>query len=818
MKRGVLFAVAVTLPIAAAFAADTAALRKEAQEALDRGDYAALVRACEPLAELALAEFDAAAADPARLARLIRNGRDPADPFDDCLGLAYAHLLANDWAKAVEAYQLALGALEMARKAKAPLDPRELIEQRTALILLIGRIQREELKDLPAAAATFARGLECTPELSRSLDQLVADRTERMRDHLENLKANATRSGRVPNWDFFGPLHCLRELAVTQEAMGRLAEAIETRSKVHLQFLNTGTYGGISGLYEQFMDLPALGRLLQKLPPGQPLPRTPLLIVLSDEKPERYLVLDDPRSAAESTMPRVWSEGACLPFALAPPPGREIAGIDLGCDMEQIDRDAEPSLTCSAFTREAEPGEVYLGTRGWPEGGPPGRHGVTHGFAIPPGAGLVTFEVRNRKDKVKVRTVDVWVRLRPAQDAVPVATSWIRVSVFPPDGVLTRNEQVIEPTTSFTPVPPGHYTFDYVRRGVDGWFHCEADLAPGRRYALFANLDSPLRWHLTNLHGLSSAPPAARASLARLPDGRWLVAYGASDRKVRLSTSQDLLRWEEPWGIPHDSVFQSVEPTLYADEKGTVWLAYFGNRLWAGSPRVGCGYRPWVTSTRDGRTWSPPRPVFVRRSARGQSPWQDYFTAIGSWPRGAIHLFSGPGGKHWMAWSVFLGSGDSPGEIRELRMPGQSFVPRGGMMNASFTAGPDGRLHMVYDTFSKCIFYRSSADGEHWSDPVAIVTLPEDANVRLWQPQLVLDGPRAAVIYADNRGNWWMSRGTLGPPTVFEPEIWVANWLVPLNGSRAYVADGEVLLLAGKETAWLLRAKLEHLTRVIREF
>jgi hypothetical protein len=302
--------------------------------------------------------------------------------------------------------------------------------------------------------------------------------------------------------------------------------------------------------------------------------------------------------------------------------------------------------------------------------------------------------------------------------------------------------------------------------------------------------------------------------MARMPDGRWLAAYGASS-KIMLSASADGKAWEKPWELPHGSIFTRVEPALHIDRSGTLWLACFSNRLgWA--PPSSSGYRLWLLRSRDGRQWSRPRPILLHASGpREGAFWRD-FERLGGWPCGAVQIVEGPRGRHWIFWRNFIGSADSPAGIQALE-PIQIDKPdRLRITDPHVAIGPAGRLHMVFAHPANGIYYTTSADGGQWSAPVLVVG--DAGGTRAANAQLILDGKQAALIYETLKGAW-LRHGALGAPPTFGPPIKITNHTTPLNGARAALApDGQVALLAGGPTVWLLQADRNTLSRPVHKF
>jgi hypothetical protein len=596
-----------------------------------------------------------------------------------------------------------------------------------------------------------------------------------------------------------------------QEATAQTEAAIGTRNRVNLLITMLSAYSGVPGLNKSCLDVEAVGRLIQKLPQGKPLPRTLFVSLLSPEAPTKRLDPLDPRTLAEAWKPSLWKWSTAA-FVFSPPPGKEFASIELTCDIEQTELNQEPAVTCYAKTSGPEAANVPIGSAEWPPAKGPGRQVIRRRFDVPPGAGLLYVDVRHFQGKTAVRSVEATGEFRPRQEAALVAPALVRSEVMPWPGILTCNGQPMEPGVKPQELDPGRYVFEYRVGGDPRRFHCQADLVAGAEYRLFINLDSPFEWQLTNLRGFGESLPA-RPALAKLPDGRWLVAYGGEDKKVHLSTSHDLLKWEPAWLLPHEAIFESVEPALYVDNGGTVWLAYFGTRASWSYEASGIGSRIWLIHTRDGRVWSRPRPVLLTATGPVFATWRDMFEREGSSPRGPLQMLRGPDGRCWMIWGAHVGSAESPDRLMELG------PARGVGYRRRLVFGPGGVQHIVSESFSSSIHHSTSTDGENWSAPTAAVQSPDGPNGRLADPHLILDGDRAAVICMNRNFQSWLFRGTLGPPPKFAAPINVAHGRWTFGGAQAYVTpDNQVLFLAGADTVWLLRTTLTRLTRPVQEF
>ncbi len=524
--------------------------RGKAREAFARGDYEAMAKAYEPLADWSLGQCHEAVKEPRFSAMRFD------ECLDDCLGLGHAYQLAGNWANAVRIYQAVLDVLKAKLNAgPPPAEGRPLaaavrsnLERDYArLVRLIGVIQRDELKDPQAAAATLAAAADFCPVLKGSVEELEAHFLKRLG---EFAASKEIARDRAHDSTFLYPHRALRELALAQELSGQTLAAIETWVKLNL----TRPLSRAAGVSRA--DIVPLLALVKKVPASQAPPRIPMLLTLSPLAPTLDLNLDEPRTFARSCG---WSNrgnrgepGDFWLFALCPPRGQEFATLDFACDIEQADPRSGGQFTCWTPAHAEGTGYVSVASIGW-GGRPPGRGVVAQAFDVPPGLEFVYIETGAVPGKFKVHRVTAKATFRPWEDlgarqAVvrPKPDAWVQTECLPPGGILRRDGAVIEAGNALRYPVPGRYTFTYTAPARPETRTCELNLATDGRYGLFINLDSPFRWKLTTLNGFAQHPPA-RASLARLADGRWLAAYGSRDKRLLLSASADGAAWDKPW-------------------------------------------------------------------------------------------------------------------------------------------------------------------------------------------------------------------------------------------------------------------------------
>ena len=742
-----------------------------------------------------------ASADYKTMGRLYARLAFVGEPsFDDCLWAGHARQLAQRWKRAVAAYLVALDRIDHlikhpppppvvrpgreVERIQVPDDPRrkeKLLMKRSGLILLIGKLQRAECRDPDAAAATFASAADHSPSLNRPLKEMFNDYLRKLGGQPPKPLPWGLRTMYVMN--------CLREVASCKEGMGQHADALTAWNRVNVAALLYRTGGRA--------DITAMVRLAGKLPPGKPMPWAHGLIPLSPMAPNVALM---PEKAETRALAYKLSSNRNTPhwkFALVPPPDKEFATIEFACDIEQGRMRHGGHFSCSAVILENKRPFVKLGGIGY-AGAKPGRKVSRQTFRIPPGSAAVSITTGSWREKGKVifivHRVEAKATFRPRgkPDVKVQAEAWIQHELLPPGGRATRNGKRITARPVASTLHPGRYAYTYQPPGRKDIFRCELKLEGGRRYGLFVNLDSPFKSSLTALGDFDHHPPA-RGCLARLADGRWLAAWCATGHKIMLSTSKALLTWAKPYPLPFNSVFRNVAPALLADADGTVHMAYFSNRLHLESSSS-AGYLMWLTSSKDGRRWSAPRVV-----QRG---------SYGGWPLGAAQMLRMSNLRYLIFWRQFVASGKSLADIRRLSQIKMN-VPDGVLTcNPHVTFDAKRQMHMVFDNFSRGIYHSVSADGTKWSAPKPLLPRDGPEGQGTSHPQLIIRGGRAALMYETLKGGFLRSMalktGKLGPV------VKITHNVIPLSGSRLRVTpDGQVVILAGADTVWVLRAPLK---------
>jgi hypothetical protein len=179
-------------------------------------------------------------------------------------------------------------------------------------------------------------------------------------------------------------------------------------------------------------------------------------------------------------------------------------------------------------------------------------------------------------------------------------------------------------------------------------------------------------------------------------------------------------------------------------------------------------------------------------------------------PEGPPQMLEGPDGRCWIFWRQYAGSAALFDEIRELASVVLTGVPDGaGPTEAAVAADSDGLFHMAFASYEHGIGYTTSKDGATWSE----VTFPVNKSPKFGvnHPRLIVGDGKVLVLF-QCQGGWLLPIRPGGKPVDPDSGLRITGTVVSLYGSRPFITeDGEVLLLAGADTSWLLRAKLKDL-------
>ena len=726
----------------------------------------------------------------ARYEELTRTGKPD---LLDWLWLGHARQLAGQWPQAAAAYQALVKCIdeslqelsggvpltiwntgELSAEQREQLR-RSLLEQRAGLMWLIGRIQREEVKDAKAASETFARAAEAIARDGR--DALAAD--------------PSGSQGRFR-------LAILRDLADTQERAGGIEEALKTWGRIHETLLGFRHW---PGPLEAGFDEGAVIRLVGKLPPGKPVPPIAGLIVLSPQSPRAVLDLgkEDTRRRCYWPPPK---EGDLRWWrvAFAPPPGMRFQTIRLEADFEQHTTGTPAHMYCSIRPHGGAAPDVHLGGIGWPRGAEPGRKTVGSTLQVPPGAGAVFVSTASTKDHT-VHSIVAEANLVPRREddsPLPRAIE-MRTNLLPSGGRLTCDGQALtaNPAVMHTRLAPGRHVFRYELPGRKEAGELEANLAPGARYSWCENLDTPFRAAFTDLRlfGDRAWTILHHRSLVQRADGRWLLAFSSREGKVLLAESNDLQHWGPLRPLPFNSIFRNHTPTLFVDGDGTIWLAWFSNRLHVESTSVQAGSRLWLTSSADGANWTRPRPISVG--------------SVSEWPPDPVQMLRGPDGRVWMFWENLVASARSPKDIRDLEALPAAWATGVDFRDTNVTVAKEGGMHMLYRKGAGSLYCSSSKDGNDWSEPVQILRKAGAESAR--RGWLIVEGGAGCILLEQTDGAYIRSF-LPGDPARLGPPLRITSAHAPLGGGGpVFTKDGRAILLAGADGVLALQAHTKDL-------
>jgi hypothetical protein len=384
----------------------------------------------------------------------------------------------------------------------------------------------------------------------------------------------------------------------------------------------------------------------------------------------------------------------------------------------------------------------------------------------------------------------------------------MQLECYPENGRIAWGDTTLANRTAQSGVRPGRDTLRFSAPDRAERIEVPFEIKPGRRYGLFVNLDSPFRWRQLDLelareHGAQEAC----MGIQQLAGGGCYLAVwcGAASAygevsKILTATSKDLVEWSKPAPLPFNSVFGNVAPGTFRDADGTVWLAYFSNRLNVQSTYSTAGYSLWITSTRDGKVWTPPRKIEIQ--------------SIDGSPLDPPCLLAGPDGSRWIFCRNFAGSAGTLDRITRLERMELPIVNGNRLNMWNFQVFHDGRrFHMVCDDFGNGIYHLTSTRGTDWAEPHLLVA--KAGRTETHYPRLLRAEGAWLLVYA-GADAWFIEAVDLaGTPLPAGQGMKISSYLVPLTGATPLVADGKVFFIAGENTAWLLEGDLKDLARVM---
>jgi hypothetical protein len=597
----------------------------------------------------------------------------------------------------------------------------------------------------------------------------------------------------------------LWDLAAAQADSGDASGALATWKRIHA--LGPGTPG--TGMPD--VDIERLGALVAAWPADKPLPEFPGLFVLTPQDPAVKLALDDPATRKRAYQLAPSPNSPTDHYAFAAGPGQELATLEFACDVEQLRTLRGGQLVCAVLSDDPLPTEARLANLEWDK--EPGRAVVRVKADVPPGRRVVRITTGTWKGNFSVHGIDVTATFRPVTPNPPPLAGGARlhVTTLPAGATLMCGDQAIQDGMS-SDLSPGEYAVSYKSPGSTREFQTRLTLRPGARCGIFANLASPFQWKQTPLDGMSDI------HIVPLPDGRFL-AVGESAQRIMLAVSTDRLSWSEPKPAPFDSVFINFSSAAVAAADGTVYVAFFSNRLTLEESSTG-GFRLLITSTRDGKMWTALRPIEI--------------PAVGGWPLPAPCLLQRADKTCLVLWGRSAATGKSFDEIRALQpIETDPDGPKDlSLCHPQVLEDAGGKLHLVFDDFGRGIYYARSEDALHWDAPRLLVKRANANQFDLSTPQLILGAGKPLLIYGTFAGQYLAMVDLAGdpiqaggglkitgppPPILIFQGLKLSSLVAPLAGSRACLtADGDLLLPAGQwGVTWILRASWADLQAAV---
>lgn len=594
------------------------------------------------------------------------------------LWLGHARQLSGRWEAAVRAYKMALAQLE--REISGPIRQGSDSDRqlRQEWAKLVLLAGRIELEELKDPAAA-AETLAKGLKFAPAASRTIDEIAAEVATVIDGLKSpHTTRPFNEHLWsDLMYPLTTHRYEALAHEQLGDNRAALECWLRIRL--CRVGYKVAMANT-----DPEHIAALWSKLPESRLPPPMPVFSVLTDEQPEVTL-----KPATGQSRLAWWGSNAWDTFAVAALPHQSIASLEITCNIDSNLTNSATSLQCWADApSHYAAGKRKLLDHHWP------------------------------RDRLNDGTAEVF------QIDVP----------FDADVILVRlmGESALEMRLRAT-----------LRARGAGEEWPEAKPPPRSRKALSSSASLPDNPFRLASSGASNERYAARgtSSLVRMPDGRFLLAFG--EKKITFAASDDGVTWDEPWEYAHNSVFPTGNPTVLVDHDGVVWMLYRSKR--PGTDYFSTGhYYLWLTHSRDGRAWSTPKPIRTAGMLSNNTTAQ---------------MTRSPDGKYWIFLNDQVGSGNSPGAIRKLErlyIPIRNDqIPAG--VHAAFEA--NGRCHLVFvfGGAKRSVHYRRSDDMRLWSP---LTTLFGDINSTVELPQLLIQDDRVVLIYSTNKGGW-IRRGTM---------------------------------------------------------
>ncbi|MCE9528712.1 MAG: hypothetical protein K8R36_21920 [Planctomycetales bacterium] len=413
--------------------------------------------------------------------------------IDDGRWLGHAYQLNSQWKEAASAYSAVIDRMDplldkgpekdFPGSTTWPTGNGNALQERAAIILLTGRIQRYYLKDTAAAEKTLQRTYRSSEVFKEPLDVMAEKWRARIAAALEAGKdVSAVDRDVNLSVSIRFPMMALRELAALQQINGHYAEALETWRRIHL---TTCQYMG----FAPSIDALAIDRLIQELP-AESAGSLPAVTFLDAEHPTAEFDLGSAATFVKAYDIRQNNSS----FALSAIKGQEFESLEFTCDIEQLELRYGGQFDCWAMLGEQGNTRKGIGYIFWPNGKPIGRDKVTQKVAIEPGTGIVHFSAGTWKDKFKVHSVKVAATFRPRPKDVaprPLPGYTFHTEFLPKGGTITLNGQPYGNESTTHNAVPGKTLLEFAHPQLKEPRKLSLDLQPGRNYSVFVNLDSP---------------------------------------------------------------------------------------------------------------------------------------------------------------------------------------------------------------------------------------------------------------------------------------------------------------------------------------
>jgi hypothetical protein len=340
------------------------------------------------------------------------------------------------------------------------------------------------------------------------------------------------------------------------------------------------------------------------------------------------------------------------------------------------------------------------------------------------------------------------------------------------------------PSTVSSAIEPGAYEITYEAPPHPRKFAVSFEAKPNLRYSPLINLDSPWAYERLNIPGANLELYYRELALVHHPAHGFVLVY-PNGESLRWARSRDLKTWtDEP--LPIAEQFSNVRPSLAIDRHGTIWLAYFSDRL---NPTIKHSGRfdLFLASCRNGKSWDRPRKLEAPTTSVGASPIN-------------VQLAVSERGRCVVYFHGRAAAADSFADITKLEVV-RPDVPG----SSRLAADERGGLHLVTWGHDQPLAHSVLEDGLKWSEPVKLVDGPmRDAQVLVRRGRL--------TVWCRAKSERVQRSARLEDLPKLGPEVVISTHLQDGGGTSVTVTpSGEVLMVLGADALGVLRAKLDDL-------